>query len=95
MRKRGDHEAHARVDDVFHGVPAATEGDDAAADAVNASGLYWLADGIAWGRKYISNPDLAERFRAGAELAPDNFKTWYTPGPEGYIDYPALETVSA
>jgi N-ethylmaleimide reductase len=51
-----------------------------------------LADGIAWGRKYISNPDLAERFRTGAELAPDNFKTWYTSGPEGYIDYPALET---
>jgi hypothetical protein len=50
-----------------------------------------LADGIAWGRKFISNPDLVERFRSGAELAPDNFKTWYTPGPEGYIDYPALQ----
>ncbi len=52
-----------------------------------------LADGIAWGRKFISNPDLVERFRTGAELTPDDFKTWYTPGPEGYIDYPALEPV--
>jgi 2,4-dienoyl-CoA reductase-like NADH-dependent reductase (Old Yellow Enzyme family) len=49
-----------------------------------------LADGIAWGRKFISNPDLVERFRTGAELTPDNIKTWYTPGPEGYTDYPAL-----
>ncbi len=55
-----------------------------------------LADGIAWGRKFISNPDLVERFRNGAELTPDNFKTWYTPGPEGYTDYPALsESVAA
>jgi len=54
-----------------------------------------LADGIAWGRKYISNPDLVERFRTGAALAPDNFKTWYTPGPEGYTDYPALEAAAA
>ena len=50
-----------------------------------------LADGISFGRKFISNPDLVERFRTGAELAPDNFKTWYTPGPEGYSDYPALQ----
>ena len=54
-----------------------------------------LADGISFGRKFISNPDLVERFRTGAELAPDNFKTWYTPGPEGYIDYPALERAAA
>ena len=54
-----------------------------------------LADGIAWGRKFIGNPDLPERFRQGAELTPDNVKTWYTPGPEGYTDYPALERVDA
>ena len=54
-----------------------------------------LADGISFGRKFISNPDLVERFRTGAELAPDNFATWYTPGPEGYTDYPALQTAAA
>ena len=62
------------------------------AEADVASGL---ADGIAFGRKFISNPDLVARFRTGAALTPDNFKTWYTPGPEGYTDYPALETAAA
>ena len=50
-----------------------------------------LADGISFGRPYIANPDLVERLRHNAELAPDNFKTWYSPGAEGYTDYPALQ----
>jgi N-ethylmaleimide reductase len=54
-----------------------------------------LADAISFGRPFISNPDLVERLRRGAELAPDNYKTWYSAGPEGYTDYPALETVAA
>lgn len=49
-----------------------------------------LADGIAFGRPYISNPDLVERLRVGAPLAPDNMATWYSRGPEGYTDYPSL-----
>ena len=61
------------------------------ADEDLASGL---ADAISFGRPYISNPDLVERLRDNAELTPDNFKTWYSPGPEGYTDYPVLETVS-
>ena len=48
------------------------------------------ADAVAWGRAFIANPDLPERFRRGAALAKDNPRTWYTPGPEGYTDYPAL-----
>ena len=62
------------------------------ADADLASGL---ADAISFGRPYISNPDLAERLRTGAELTPDNFKTWYSPGAEGYTDYPFLQSVDA
>ncbi|MCU6454620.1 alkene reductase [Sphingomonas sp. A2-49] len=54
-----------------------------------------LADGIAFGRKFIANPDLVERFRRGAPLAADDMKTWYSTGPEGYTDYPALETAAA
>ncbi len=52
-------------------------------------------DAVAFGRPYISNPDLVERIRLGAELAPNvNVPhSWYMPGPAGYIDYPALETV--
>ena len=54
-----------------------------------------LADGIAFGRKYIANPDLVERFRTGAPLNADDMATWYSKGPEGYTDYPALETEAA
>lgn len=63
----------------------------AEAEADVASGR---CDAISFGRPYISNPDLATRIRLGAEWAPNvNVpKTWYLPGPEGYIDYPALET---
>lgn len=54
-----------------------------------------VADAIAFGRPFIANPDLVERFRQGAPLNKDNAKTWYTDGPEGYTDYPALEAVAA
>ena len=64
--------------------------DNAAEDV--ASGL---ADGISFGRPYISNPDLVERLRVDAELAPDNFRTWYSPGAEGYTDYPVMEKAEA
>lgn len=51
-----------------------------------------IADAIAFGRPYIANPDLTERFRQRAELNKPNARTFYTKGPEGYIDYPALAT---
>ena len=47
-----------------------------------------LADAISFGRPFISNPDLPLRLREGLSLTPDNFRTWYSEGPEGYIDYP-------
>jgi 2,4-dienoyl-CoA reductase-like NADH-dependent reductase (Old Yellow Enzyme family) len=53
------------------------------------------ADAISFGRTFIGNPDLPERFYTGAPLAQDNPKTWYSQGPEGYVDYPALETANA
>jgi len=48
------------------------------------------ADAISFGRPFISNPDLVQRLADGAPLAPDDMKTWYSQGPEGYVDYPAL-----
>jgi len=40
------------------------------------------------GRPFISNPDLVERWQNGWPLASyDDMSLWYTPGPEGYIDY--------
>ena len=58
----------------------------AAAEAV-ASGR---ADAIVFGRPFIANPDLVERFRAEAELTPVDFSKLYTPGPAGYTDYPTM-----
>lgn len=46
------------------------------------------ADLIAFGKPYISNPDLAERLRKGAPLEPPDKDTFYHGGPKGYIDYP-------
>lgn len=48
------------------------------------------ADAIIYGKPFISNPDLVHRFRVSAELAPVDFSRLYTPGPQGYTDYPAL-----
>lgn len=53
------------------------------------------ADAIAFGRPFISNPDLVERLRRGAELAPDIMANWYSRGVEGYTDYPTLDAVDA
>ncbi|HEX7441747.1 MAG TPA: alkene reductase [Caldimonas sp.] len=53
------------------------------------------ADLVAFGRPFISNPDLVARLRDGAALAPLNQKTLYGGGAEGYTDYPALEAAQA
>lgn len=54
------------------------------------------ADLVAYGRPFISNPDLPERFRNGWALAPsDDMSLWYTPGPEGYTDYPTYDPAAA
>jgi N-ethylmaleimide reductase len=53
------------------------------------------ADLIAIGRPFIANPDLVERYKAGAELNQPDFTTFYTPGEKGYTDYPVLAEVTA
>ena len=40
---------------------------------------------------FLANADLLERFRRGAPLNQPNFELFYTPGPEGYTDYPTLD----
>lgn len=47
------------------------------------------ADAIAYGRWFISNPDLPARFAAGAALNPYDRKTFYGGDARGYTDYPA------
>lgn len=46
------------------------------------------ADLVAYGKPYISNPDLVERFEQGIDLAEWDNDTFYTPGKKGYTDYP-------
>jgi N-ethylmaleimide reductase len=46
------------------------------------------ADLAAFGRPFITNPDLPERFKNNWPLNPaDDMSLWYTPGAEGYTDY--------
>ncbi len=48
------------------------------------------ADLVSFGRPYISNPDLVERFANGWDLNPEaDMADWYTPGgAKGYTDFP-------
>jgi len=48
------------------------------------------ADLIAFGKPFISNPDLVERLRQGAPLTAPDKATFYGGGARGYTDYPAL-----
>jgi N-ethylmaleimide reductase len=48
------------------------------------------ADAVSFGSAFIANPDLVERIRRGAAWAVPDTRTYYTPGPRGYIDYPPL-----
>ncbi|MEG3864518.1 MULTISPECIES: alkene reductase [unclassified Microcoleus] len=55
-----------------------------------------LADLIAFGRNFISNPDLVERFTNGWPLNPPaEMGVWYSFGPEGYIDFPTYQESQA
>jgi len=53
------------------------------------------ADLVAYGRLYISNPDLAKRFRHHAPLNPYDRSTFYGGDERGYTDYPTLEMQTA
>ena len=48
------------------------------------------ADAVAFGKDYISNPDLVERLKTDAPLNPWNAETFYGASEQGYTDYPAL-----
>ncbi|MDB6144539.1 MAG: NADH:flavin oxidoreductase [Pseudomonas sp.] len=48
-------------------------------------------DGIAFGRPFLANPDLPYRLANGLALNEDVPQTWYSQGPEGYVDYPTAE----
>lgn len=70
----------------------ARESDFAELERLVADGI---ADAVVVGRWFISNPDLVERLRQGAELAEPDQSTFYAPGPKGYVDYPTLAHADA
>jgi 2,4-dienoyl-CoA reductase-like NADH-dependent reductase (Old Yellow Enzyme family) len=75
--------------EIFGGVYVANEGfDKAGAEAVIEAGE---ADAVAFGKLFIANPDLPQRFALGAPLNAWNSGSFYHDGPEGYTDYPALK----
>lgn len=47
-------------------------------------------DAVAFGRHFVSNPDLPERIRTAQALTPYDRSTFYAGGAKGYIDYPKL-----
>lgn len=49
-------------------------------------------DLIAYGRPYLANSDLVERFRLGLALNAPDPATFYTDGAKGYTDYPQVRT---
>lgn len=53
------------------------------------------ADLVAFGRPFISNPDLVHRLRDDLPLAPLKRESLYGGGAEGYTDYPALTEAAA
>ena len=60
------------------------------ADEANAAIEAGLVDAIAFGTGFLANPDLPARIKAGAPLTAPNPATFYSPGPEGYTDYPFM-----
>lgn len=49
------------------------------------------ADAVAFGQLFIANPDLPERFKAGAPLNEPDPSTFYGGGEKGYVDYPFMQ----
>jgi len=53
------------------------------------------ADAVSIGRLFIANPDLVRRIALGAPLNEGDSATYYSGGPEGYLDYPTLDEAKA
>ena len=76
------------IKDVFGGPFIANEGfDQASAEKALAEGK---ADAVAFGKLFISNPDLPRRFAERLPLNPWNTATFYSGGEQGYTDYQAF-----
>ncbi|MBI5918803.1 MAG: alkene reductase [Nitrosomonadales bacterium] len=75
----------ARLRSDFKGRYILSGGYDAA--RANADLDAGRGDLVAFGRNFISNPDLVQKLQSGAALTAPDFNTFYTPGAQGYTDY--------
>jgi N-ethylmaleimide reductase len=73
---------------IYQGTLVSNMGYDAkeANEAITAGKV----DAVAFGTSFLANPDLPERIRQNAALNEPDPDTFYSPGPKGYTDYPAL-----
>ena len=78
-------ELKAKIRANFKGKYILSGGYDAA--RANADLDAQKGDLVAFGRPFISNPDLVSKLRSGAALTPPDASTFYTPGEKGYTDY--------
>lgn len=78
---------------IFKGTLIAAGGFDR--ETGNAALANGEADLIAYGRLFIANPDLPERFAINASLNPADRSSFYGGDERGYIDYPTLSLQTA
>ena len=82
-----------KLREIFKGFVVVNGGyDQTLGQAALTSGL---ADAVSFGAPFIANPDLVQRYRDNAELTQADATTFYSEGPEGYIDYGALSSAQA
>ena len=79
-------DAVRRIADAFQGTVIFAGGYDRDSAEEELAGGH--ADLIAFGRAFLANPDLLERFAEDAPLNDPDPATFYAAGPEGYVDYP-------
>lgn len=84
---------HTLLRPLFNGVYLIGGGlDQKNAEAALADGR---ADATVFGGAFLANPDLPERFRQGGALNTPDKNTFYSPGAQGYTDYPFLSETTA
>jgi N-ethylmaleimide reductase len=75
----------AKIRSTFKGKYILSGGYDAARASADLDAK--LGDLVAFGRPFVSNPDLVQKLQNGTVLTAPDFSTFYTPGEKGYTDY--------
>lgn len=94
MNGGGNHNLLAQVREIYGGTLFLGAGltADSGAELISSH----RAEAAVYGRPYVSNPDLVERFAMGAPLTKEDSTTFYQGGENGYTDYPTYaETLAA